>query len=102
VPKIWSSPPVRHFVNYVERMGLHKPGEPSQVPAVDEDEDEATAVRTRSRPGDPTVATDGHRTAEQRASSDASRSSAASRVERLDPDDQAIADLKSELRKQPR
>jgi uncharacterized membrane protein required for colicin V production len=102
VPKIWSSPPVRHFVNYVERMGLHKPGEPSQVPAVEEDEDEATAVRTRSRPGDPNVATNGHRTAEQPASSEASRSSAASRVERLDPDDQAIADLKSELRKQPR
>ena len=43
VPRIWSSPPVRNFVSYVERMGLNKPGEPSQVPAVGEDEDEATA-----------------------------------------------------------
>ncbi len=25
VPRIWSSPPVRHFVNYVDRMGLRKP-----------------------------------------------------------------------------
>jgi uncharacterized membrane protein required for colicin V production len=102
VPRIWSSPPVRNFVNYIERMGLRKPGDPSQVPAVLEDEDEATAGRTRSRTGDPNVATDGRRTADQPASSDSSRSSAPSRVERLDPDDQAIADLKSELRKQPR
>jgi uncharacterized membrane protein required for colicin V production len=50
VPRIWSSPPVRHFVNYVERMGLSKPGEPSQVPAGLEDEGESPPVRTASRP----------------------------------------------------
>jgi uncharacterized membrane protein required for colicin V production len=50
VPRIWSSPPVRHFVNYVERMGLNKPGEPSQAPAGLEDEGESPPVRTASRP----------------------------------------------------
>ena len=33
VPRIWSSRPVQHFVNRIERMGLQKPGEPSQSPA---------------------------------------------------------------------
>jgi len=26
VPKIWSSRPIQHFVNYVDRMGLHEAG----------------------------------------------------------------------------
>jgi uncharacterized membrane protein required for colicin V production len=102
VPKIWSSPPVRHFVNYVERMGLRKPGEPSQVPAGEEDEGEAPPVRTAGRPDDPGTAGDAHRAGEQPASSGASRSPSAAGPERLDPDDQAIADLKAELRKHPR
>ena len=38
VPRIWSSRPVQHFVNYIERMGLRKPGEPSQSPAGEEDD----------------------------------------------------------------
>jgi hypothetical protein len=102
VPRIWSSPPVRHFVNHVERMGLRKPGEPSQVPAGLEDESEASPVRTASRPDDAGTASDARRAGEQPASSGASRSSSTSGVERLDSDDQAIADLKAELKKQPR
>jgi uncharacterized membrane protein required for colicin V production len=57
VPKIWASPPVRHFVNYVERMGLSKPGEPSQAPAGEEDVGEAPSVQTASRPTEGEIAT---------------------------------------------
>ena len=32
VPRIWSSQPVQHFVNHIDRMGLRKPGEPSPSP----------------------------------------------------------------------
>ncbi len=49
VPRIWSSPPVRHFVNYVERMGLRKPGDQTQAPAGLEDERDAPPVRTARR-----------------------------------------------------
>jgi uncharacterized membrane protein required for colicin V production len=91
VPRIWSSPPVRHLVNYVERMGLRKPGEPSQSPAGEEVEGEAPAVRTASRPPDPGIASDTRHVGEQSPP-----------AERLDPDDQAIADLKAELKKHPK
>jgi uncharacterized membrane protein required for colicin V production len=64
VPRIWASPPVRNFVNYVERMGLRKPGEPSQVPAGEEDEGEAPPVRTASRSLDGENAT-GNRSADE-------------------------------------
>ena len=50
VPRIWSSRPVRHFVNHIERMGLRKPGERSQSPAGEEDDGEGPPVRTASRP----------------------------------------------------
>jgi uncharacterized membrane protein required for colicin V production len=53
VPRIWSSRPVRQFVSYVERMGLQRPGEPSQSPAGEEDRDADTPVRTASRPANP-------------------------------------------------
>jgi uncharacterized membrane protein required for colicin V production len=49
VPRIWSSRPVRHFVNYVERMGLRKPGEPSQTPAAGDDDGDDPPVRTAGR-----------------------------------------------------
>jgi uncharacterized membrane protein required for colicin V production len=65
VPKIWSSRPVRHFVNYIERMGLRKPGEPSQSPAGEDDDDaEGPPVRTASRPTRPDVASDAPHAAE--------------------------------------
>jgi len=51
VPKIWSTRPVQHFVNHVQRMGLQKPGEGSPSPAADELE-EGSAVRTASRAAD--------------------------------------------------
>jgi uncharacterized membrane protein required for colicin V production len=58
VPRIWSSPPVRHFVNYVERMGLRKASEPSQSPSGEAAEGEGPPVRTASRPTDQDVAVD--------------------------------------------
>ena len=93
VPKIWSSPPVRNFVNYVERMGLHKPGEPTQVPAGLEDEDEAPAC-SDGPTGDPNVLRTEIAPVDQPRSS-ATSSSAILSKKRLDPDDQTIADLKS-------
>ncbi len=51
VPRIWSSRPVRHFVDHIQRMGLQKPGEGSQSPTVEGMQDEP-AVRTASRPTD--------------------------------------------------
>ncbi len=51
VPRIWASRPVRHFVNHVTRMGIQKPGDPSQLPAAPGDGTEPL-FRTASRPGD--------------------------------------------------
>jgi uncharacterized membrane protein required for colicin V production len=50
VRRIWSSRPVRHFVNHINRMGVQRPGEPSQSPAGGEDTEEEPPVRTASRP----------------------------------------------------
>jgi uncharacterized membrane protein required for colicin V production len=86
VPRIWSSPPVRHFVNYVDRMGLRKPGEPSQSPAGERDNGDAPAVRTAARPSDPDIATDARRLGERSSSEAASRSPSEPQVERVDPD----------------
>jgi uncharacterized membrane protein required for colicin V production len=58
VPKIWSSRPVQHFVNYIERMGLRKPGQPSQSAAEEEDDAKGPPVRTASRPVGPDIASD--------------------------------------------
>jgi uncharacterized membrane protein required for colicin V production len=102
VPRIWASPPVRHFVNYVERMGLRKPGEPSQVPAGEESASEIPAVRTVSRPDVPKIATDGGRAGEIPAPSPPFPPAIKTPAERPDADDQAIADLKAELKIQPR
>ncbi len=51
VPKIWSSRPVRHFVDHIQRMGLQRPGEGSQSPTA-EGLEEGSPVRTASRPTD--------------------------------------------------
>ena len=102
VPRIWASPPVRHLVNYVDRMGLRKPGEPSQSPAGEETDGEGPAVRTASRPSDPQVASDAHHASEPPSPEASSGSAAQPPAERLDRDDQAIADLKAELKKQPK
>lgn len=58
VPRIWSSPPVQRFVNYVERMGLRKPGQPLQVPIDEEAEVDDPPVRTASRPAEAEIPTD--------------------------------------------
>jgi uncharacterized membrane protein required for colicin V production len=58
VPRVWTSRPVQHFVNYIERMGLRKPGQPSQVPVDEEAEADDPPVRTASRPEEAKVAAD--------------------------------------------
>jgi uncharacterized membrane protein required for colicin V production len=73
VPRIWSSRPVQHFVNYVEQMGLRKPGQPSQSPADDEAEAEDPPVRTASRPAEADLASDARRSGEGPPSSGAPR-----------------------------
>jgi hypothetical protein len=90
-PRIWSSPPVRHFVNYVERMGLRKPGETSQPPPDEETASDEPTVRTASRSANPEVASDARRLNQP--------SSLTPDPAPLGPDDQAIADLKAELKK---
>jgi uncharacterized membrane protein required for colicin V production len=99
VPKIWSSRPVQHFVNYVDRMGLHKPGEPSQSPEGEEDDADEPPVRTASRPAESNIASDARRARETPSSSPASRSTSNVESKQLEADDQAIADLKAELKK---
>ncbi len=48
--KIWASRPVRHFVDYIHRMGIERPGAaPSDSESGDELDDE-DVVRTASRP----------------------------------------------------
>ena len=102
VPRIWASPPVRQFVNYIERMGLRKPGEPSQAPAGEENEGESPLVRTASRPDNAENVAEALPGAGRPTSLPDARSSSTSGPERLDPEDRAIADLKAELKKQPR
>ncbi len=49
--KIWASKPVRHFVDYIQRMGLQRPGaSPDTEPAdaIDEEDIVRTASRTAS------------------------------------------------------
>lgn len=58
VPRIWSSRPVQHFVNHIDRMGLRKPGGPSTAPERDDPESGTPTLRTASRPIDPNVAND--------------------------------------------
>ncbi len=96
-PRIWASPPVRHFVSYVEHMGLRTPGEPSQTSTTGDDEltDEEPTVRTARRSADDKFASDaGHAPNAQSGLPSAA-------AEKLDPDDQAIADLKAELKRRP-
>jgi uncharacterized membrane protein required for colicin V production len=49
--RIWVSRPVRHFIDHIQRMGLHRPGDPSDTPAGD-DLGEDDVVRTASRPAE--------------------------------------------------
>jgi uncharacterized membrane protein required for colicin V production len=49
VPKLWSSQPVRHFVNHVTRMGIQPPSEGSRVQP-GEDAAVRPPVQTASRP----------------------------------------------------
>jgi uncharacterized membrane protein required for colicin V production len=100
VPRLWSSRPVQHFVNYVERMGLRRPGDPSQSPSGDENGTDEPPVRTASRPAEADIASDPRRSGENRSSVPPTRSPAAVYPKPVDPGDQAIADLKAELNKQ--
>ena len=102
VPKIWTSIPVQHFVNYVDRMGLRKPGEPSQSPAGQEGPAEGPPVRTASRPAGPETVSDARGPGEYSSSSPASRSASNVKSKQAEADDQAIADLKGELNKPPK
>ncbi len=47
--RIWSSRPVRHLVEHVQRMGIRKPGELSEDPSAAETDDQGP-LRTASRP----------------------------------------------------
>jgi uncharacterized membrane protein required for colicin V production len=72
--RIWSSRPVRHIVEHVHRMGIQRPGDPSDDPAEGEDE---SLLRTASRPIESAGA--GHdRAAPAAESSERSPSSSAS------------------------
>jgi uncharacterized membrane protein required for colicin V production len=86
VPRIWSSRPVQHFVNYIERMGLRKPGEPSQSPAGEADDAEVPPVRTASRPTEPDVASGARRSGDGPSSPAASHSPSGAVLERPEPD----------------
>ncbi len=86
VPRIWSSRPVQHFVNYIERMGLRKPGEPSQSPESRDGEAEAPTLRTASRQTDPNIARDPRGADDHPSSSAPAHASAEADSPRRDPD----------------
>jgi len=52
VPRIWSAPPVQHFVKHVQRMGLNRPDEAPQEPT--------PPVRTASRTPQLQLSAPGH------------------------------------------
>jgi uncharacterized membrane protein required for colicin V production len=57
VAKIWSSRPVRHFVNHIHRMGLQNPADRPQSPdSAEADEDPPVQTASRSREFDAPVA----------------------------------------------
>jgi uncharacterized membrane protein required for colicin V production len=96
VPRVWSSQPVRYVVHYVERMGLRKPGDSPTA------EGDAPQVRTASRPADPTIATDGRHASDQPSSEGQAHTSTENDRAAPDADDKAIADLKAELKREPK
>jgi uncharacterized membrane protein required for colicin V production len=49
--RIWTSRPVRHLVEHVQRMGIRKPGEVGEDPSADAVDDESP-LRTASRPSE--------------------------------------------------
>lgn len=102
VARIWSSRPVQHFVNYIEIMGLRKPGEPSQSPAGEENVVEGPPIRTASRHAGPERASEVRGAGENSSSPAGSRSASNVDSTQLEGEDQAIADLKAELKKPPK
>jgi uncharacterized membrane protein required for colicin V production len=57
VPRIWSSRPVQHFVNYVDRMGLHKPGRARETPSSSPASSSASNVESKQlEADDPAIA----------------------------------------------
>jgi uncharacterized membrane protein required for colicin V production len=87
VPRIWSSRPVQQFVNYIERMGLQKPDQPSQSPATENAEGEAPTLRTASRPIDPSVTSDPRGADDRPVSSPPAPASSGAGSRRLGPDE---------------
>jgi uncharacterized membrane protein required for colicin V production len=71
--KIWASRPVRHFVTYVQRMGLHRPGDSPDASSGDLGDD--SLLRTASRPTE-AEATAGDQTSEDPAAAPRSSTSA--------------------------
>jgi uncharacterized membrane protein required for colicin V production len=97
VARIWSSSPVRHYVNHIQRMGLQNPAEPSQISAGEEATDSPT-VKTASRsPRLEVRGPDRNETESDRSSS--SSSSSSSHAQPLDEEvERAVEEIKSELR----
>jgi uncharacterized membrane protein required for colicin V production len=93
VPRIWASPPVHHFVSYIERMGLSKPGEPSPSGEAD---GEASPVRTASRPTDGDISEAKRPTSAHPESSSPHQAGSHDDSKSLNrEDDRSIAELKS-------
>lgn len=93
VPRVWSSQPVRHFVGCIDRMGLRAPGEPAESPAGEAEKDQLAAVRTASRPADAGLSG---------GAGDSAEPPSAEAAPPVKPDDQAIAKLRDELKKEPK
>jgi uncharacterized membrane protein required for colicin V production len=95
--RMWSSRPVRHFVNHIHRMGLQNPGEPSQSLEAKEPE-EKPPLQTASRTGDIEMPDRTEAGSDPGASANSPASSSAAESPALGPElEKDIEQMKSEL-----
>jgi len=92
--KIWASRPVRHFVTYVQRMGLHRPGDSPDASGGDLGDD--SLLRTASRPTEAEAAQGDRSSDDPESAQRSSKSTAAPPAEAPDTSEKDSARAKSD------
>ena len=95
--KIWASRPVRHFVTYVQRMGVHRPGDSPDASSGDLGDD--SLVRTASRPTEGEAATGDQTSEDPAGAARSSRATAAPPAEAPDPSEKESARSKRDSKR---
>jgi uncharacterized membrane protein required for colicin V production len=97
VPKIWSSPPVRHFVNHIQRMGLQSTSEASSTQPPEKG-GQGPLVQTASRPPALEVADPNHPLVDPPSSSTHSKLESRPNSGIVDSElEEAVQEIKSQL-----